>query len=209
MEAEEEQEAVMPFAAFYDANVLIPHEIRDILMISAATRLHSVYWSDGVFEEWLRNAAGKNLAPAEKILKFQSDLNGMYPDALITRARYSALIDSMTNDEKDRHVLAAAVVAGADVLVTHNVDDFPLQSVEPHNIEVQTPDQFVRHQAEFSPPRFIDCFLSRAAKRNELSVARGEGPLSPFEICEYLRDGPSNMTQTGQYLLDLLRRYQQ
>ena len=65
----------MPFALFYDANVLIPHEIRDILMISAATRLHSVYWSDGVFEEWLRNAAGKNLAPAEKILKFQSDLN--------------------------------------------------------------------------------------------------------------------------------------
>lgn len=138
----------MAFAAFYDANVLIPHEIRDILMISAATRLHSVYWSEDVFEEWLRNATGKNLVPEEKVLKFQADPNAMYPDAMIVRARYAGLIDSMTNDVKDRHVLAAAVVADADVLVTHNISDFPRHSVEHHYIEVQTPDQFVRHQAE-------------------------------------------------------------
>lgn len=197
----------MAFAAFYDANVLIPHEIRHILMISAATRLHAVYWSEDVFEEWLRNATEKKLAPVEKILKFQADLNEMYPDALITRARYSTLINSMTNDEKDRHVLAAAVIAEVDVLVTHNVDDFPRDSVERHNIEIQTPDQFVRHQAAFSPPRFMECFMARAAKRNQLSIARGEGTLSPQEIAEFLRDGPSKMPASGQYIIDLLRQY--
>jgi len=199
----------MPFAAFYDANVLIPHEIRDILMTSAATRLHSVYWSEDVFEEWLRNATEKKLAPEKTILKFQANLNEMYPDALITRARYSALISSMTNDQKDRHVLAAAVVAEADVLVTHNVDDFPRESVERYKIEVQTPDQFVRHQAEFNPQRFMECFMARAAKRNQLSIDRGEGVLSPHDIAEFLRVGPSNMPETGQYIIDLLRFYDQ
>ncbi len=92
----------MSFSAFYDANVLIPHEIRDISMISAEIRLHAVYWSEGEFEEWLRNATEKNLTAQEKVLKFQSDLNEMYPHALISRARYSRLIDSMTNNEKDR-----------------------------------------------------------------------------------------------------------
>jgi predicted nucleic acid-binding protein len=197
----------MAFAAFYDANVLIPHEIRDILMISAATRLHAVYWSEDVFEEWLRNASGKNLAPADKILRFQADLNEMYPDALITRARYATLINSMTNDAKDRHVLAAAVIAEADVLVTNNVDDFPRESVDRHNIEVQTPDQFVRHQAAFSPPRFMDSFMARANRRNQLSIARGEGTLSPHDIAEFLRDGPSNMPETGQYIIDLLEQF--
>lgn len=198
----------MAFAAFYDANVLIPHEIRDILMISAATRLHSVHWSEGVFEEWLRNVIEKKLAPPETILKFQDNLNEMYPDALVTEARYSALIGSMTNDAKDRHVLAAAVIAEVDVLVTNNVDDFPREALAPYNIEVQTPDQFVRHQAEFSPPRFMEAFLRRAARRNELSINRGDGSLSPHEIAEFLRDGPSNMPVAGQYIIDLLKLYQ-
>jgi predicted nucleic acid-binding protein len=207
MEAAKGQEEIMAFAAFYDANVLIPHEIRDILMISAHTRLHSVYWSEDVFAEWLRNAGAKKLAPVETVLRFQANLNEMYPDALITRVRYSALIESMTNDEKDRHVLAAAVIAEAEVLVTRNIDDFPRESVEKYNIEVQTPDQFVRHQAEFSPPRYMESFLARAERRNQLSIARGEGPLSPYEIAEFLRDGPSNMPATGQYIIDLLGFY--
>src|SRR5580658_4367593 len=107
----------MAFAALYDADVLIPHEIRDILMISASTRLHAVYWSDDIFQEWRRNALSKKLATEESVLRFQRIMNEMFPDALIARSRYEKLIDSMTNNKKDRHVLAASVVADADVLV--------------------------------------------------------------------------------------------
>jgi hypothetical protein len=52
----------------------------------------------------------------------------------------------MTNDEKDRHVLAAAVRAGAHAILTENVRHFPAESVKPYDIDVLTPDQFLAHQ---------------------------------------------------------------
>jgi hypothetical protein len=46
----------------------------------------------------------------------------------------------MPNDEKDRHVAAAAVVAGAQVIVTSNLRDFRKL---PDGIEAQAPDEFL------------------------------------------------------------------
>ena len=196
----------MAFAALYDADVLIPHEIRDILMISASTRLHSVHWSEDIFEEWRRNAIGQKLATEESVLRFQTIMNTMFPDAFIARHRYEKLIDSMTNHKKDRHVLAAAVIADADVLVTQNIKDFPMESVKAYNIEVLNPDQFVRSQAALNSQVFLSSFLDRAYNRNQLSMARGQGSLSAEDIALFLRDGPSGMVATGQYLLDLLAK---
>lgn len=194
----------MSFGAIYDADVLIPHEIRDILMISASTRLHSVFWSDDIFAEWTRNAKAKELATAASVKRFQDIMNQLFPGALISRHRYEKLIDSMTNDKKDRHVLAAAVVAEVEVVVTNNLGDFPKDSLDPYNIEVQSPDEFVRSQAALNPRLFLEHFLRRAAQRNILSIERGHGELMPADLAMFLRDGPSNMNQTGQYILDLL-----
>lgn len=49
----------------------------------------------------------------------------------------------MTNQEKDRHVLAAAVKSGAQVIVTQNSKDFPSQALASYNIEVQSADDFL------------------------------------------------------------------
>ena len=43
----------------------------------------------------------------------------------------------------DRHVLAAAVKAQAQVIVTANIRDFPASVVGSWNIEAKHPDQFV------------------------------------------------------------------
>jgi len=63
------------------------------------------------------------------------------PEALVTQ--HIPLISAMTNDPKDRHVLAAAVVSGAQVIVTNNLADFPPVSLTPFAIEAQSPDQFL------------------------------------------------------------------
>lgn len=56
---------------------------------------------------------------------------------------FDDLIEQMTCDAKDRHVLAAAVAGGADTLVTFNMKDFPPRSTAPHQIEVMHPDRFL------------------------------------------------------------------
>jgi hypothetical protein len=63
---------------------------------------------------------------------------------------YESFIPAMANDSKDRHVLAAAVVSGAQTIVTSNLKHFPLDALAPWNIEVQRPDEFLIHQYHLS-----------------------------------------------------------
>jgi hypothetical protein len=49
----------------------------------------------------------------------------------------------MTNDEKDRHVVAVAVMSRSQVIVTSNIQDFPDTALDPFGISAQTPDEFL------------------------------------------------------------------
>ena len=53
------------------------------------------------------------------------------------------LIDGMTNHPKARHVLAAAVRANAEVIVTFNLADFPEQALKAYDIAAIHPDEFL------------------------------------------------------------------
>lgn len=55
-----------------------------------------------------------------------------FPDASVTG--YAGLTDKLRCDPKDRHVLAAAIVGGCQVIVTFNTKDFPPESVEEFGI---------------------------------------------------------------------------
>lgn len=104
---------------------------------------------------------------------------------------YEPLIDSLKlPDPDDRHVLAAAIRAGAQVIVTANLRDFPPSDVRPWDIEVQSPDEFVRDQISLNrpavyaavqqiadswlrPPGSVDDVLDRL-ERNGLPVSVAE-----------------------------------
>ena len=71
-------------------------------------------------------------------------------DCLVTN--YEQLISGLKlPDKKDRHVLAAAIRAGADVIVTYNLKDFPDSALSPYGIEAQHPDEFLMHLLDLSP----------------------------------------------------------
>jgi hypothetical protein len=83
-----------------------------------------------------------------------------FPDAMVTD--YESLIDGMTNDPKDRHVLAAAVRAGAEVIVTFNLGDFSGAALKPYDIEAVSPDDFLLDQLDLYPGPTIHALTQQA-----------------------------------------------
>jgi hypothetical protein len=73
----------------------------------------------------------------------------------------------MTNHPKDRHVLAAAVRCHAEVIVTHNVKDFPRTALEPYSITVLGPSTFLRNLYEIDPE-----FVADTLERQAMSINR-------------------------------------
>jgi hypothetical protein len=75
---------------------------------------------------------------------------------------YESLIDGMTNDPKDRHVLAAAVRASAEVVVTFNVRDFPEPALKPYDILAIHPDDFLLDQLDLYPGVTVEVLRQQA-----------------------------------------------
>ena len=62
-------------------------------------------------------------------------------DCLVTG--HEGLIDSLIlPDSDDRHVLAAAIQGGAQIIVTFNLADFPTEQLVKYHIEALHPDEF-------------------------------------------------------------------
>ncbi len=63
--------------------------------------------------------------------------------------------DLQLPDENDRHVLAAAILAGATVIVTFNLSDFPRSALKPFSIRAFPPDAFLEALLRENPVRFL------------------------------------------------------
>lgn len=150
------------FTVLYDACVLYPAPLRDLLMHVAMTDLYRAKWTDAIHDEWTRNVLKDrpDLTP-EQLQRTRDLMNAHVRDCLVTG--YETLIDAITlPDPKDRHVLAAAIRAGADVIVTFNLKDFPENDLKPYGIEAQHPDDFLTFQLDLAPN--IVCACSQAAQ---------------------------------------------
>jgi predicted nucleic acid-binding protein len=108
----------VPTIAILDANVLIPNALCDYLLRLAEEELYQPRWSPMTLDEVRRHVP----VPSSAIERRIAFMNSAFEDALVTG--YESLIDKMENDPKDRHVLAAAVTAGADSIITCNLRDF-------------------------------------------------------------------------------------
>jgi predicted nucleic acid-binding protein len=127
----------------YDACVLYPAGVRDLLLRLAHAALVRARWTDEILDEVFRNllADRTDLSP-EKLARTRHLMRTRIPDCLVTG--YEALVGGLTlPDPQDRHVLAAAIRCGAQVLVTSNLKDFPAAALAPYGIEAKDPDDFV------------------------------------------------------------------
>jgi predicted nucleic acid-binding protein len=152
----------MGWVALLDACVLYPMSTRDLLLRGAERYLYQVRWSAEVIAEMRDGLVRDARMSSRKAESLATVMLEAFPEALV--GDYEALIPSMTNNEPDRHVLAAAVAARADVLVTLNVRHFPPESCEPYGLEVQTPDEFLAYSFDLAPEVMTNVFLTQVAE---------------------------------------------
>jgi len=151
------------FRAFLDASVIYPASLRDLLMRLTMARLFQARWSSHVHEEWIRAVLrDRSDLSVVQLDSVRAAMDSHAEDCLVTG--YESLIGSLTlPDPDDRHVLAAAIVAGADVIVTHNLRDFPDETLDRYEIEAQHPDEFIRHLIDLTPTLVVDVVRAQHA----------------------------------------------
>lgn len=139
------------FTVIYDACVLYPAPLRDLLMWLALTDLYRARWSETIHDEWIRNVRRQRPdLKLEELERTRSLMNQHVRDALVTGFDY--LIPSITlPDPDDRHVVAAAIHSGASLIVTFNLKDFPAEALQPYKLTAQHPDDFIFDLLDLQP----------------------------------------------------------
>ena len=182
------------FTAFYDANVLYPAELRNLLMHLALAGLFRAKWSEDVHEEWISALLEKRPdLTRDKLERTRALMDLHAVDALVTG--YEDLIPGLRlPDPNDRHVLAAAIRGQADVIVTMNLRDFPADVVGAFGIEAQHPDEFVLHLLDLAPGAVM-----AAAESHRQSLKN-----PPCTMDEYLETlGRQGLAKSASALRDL------
>jgi hypothetical protein len=179
------------FIVIYDACVLYPAPLRDLLMRLALTDLYQAKWTQHIHHEWMSNLL-KNRPDLtrEQIEQTREKMDLHVRDCLVYG--YEDLIDGLQlPDSEDRHVLAAAIKTHAQTIVTFNLSDFPAKVISKYNIEVQHPDEFFRHLIDLSPSKFL-----RTVHETRLSLKKP--PKNPEEYLQSLEQ--QSLPQTVSYL---------
>lgn len=139
------------FTAIYDACVLYPAPLRDLLMHLALSELFRAKWTNAIHDEWIRSLLkDRPDLTRGQLERTRALMNVHVRDCLVTN--YEDLIPSLVlPDPDDRHVLAAAIQGRADAIVTFNLADFPADALARYNIEARHPDDFIVRLLDLAP----------------------------------------------------------
>jgi hypothetical protein len=152
------------YRVFLDACVLANFGVCDLLLrLSERPRLIVPHWSAEVLAEVRHTHVDKLKWPANLADSFQTEIRTAFPDAEISN--YQGLLPQLHNDEKDRHVLAAAIRGNCPLILTFNVRHFPTEALKPWAICVSHPQDYLLVLYEMAPRQMTTCLGEIAGKR--------------------------------------------
>lgn len=170
----------MSTIALLDANVLYPAALRDVLVTLAAFDVYAPRWTNLIHDEWIRNIVLNR--PDTNRARLEDTRRAMelaIPGALVEG--FESLVATLQlPDPNDRHVLAAAIKAKVQVLVTFNRKDFPRAELNKWNIQVQSPDEFSCDLFASNPQLVLEALGNQRARLKK-------PPLSPEQFLSNLR----------------------
>jgi len=181
------------FTCVLDTNVIHPIAIRDLVLWFAHYDLFTVKWSNGICGEWARVMRRMGI-PQTEIDKRVRRMNDAFPDALVEN--YEGLIEGLTlPDPDDRHVLAAAIKANANLIVTNNLADFAEAELAKYGLEAKSADEFLTDIIDLNHERALEAFKEMVANRRSPEM-------DAYEVLDELRH--VGLKRTADYLHALL-----
>lgn len=138
----------------YDACVLYPATLRDLLIELAVSRLFLAHWTDTIHDEWTRNLLERRTdLKSTQLERTRKLMDNAVPGSLI--GGFEPIIPTLNlPDPNDQHVLAAAI--HPDAFVTH--------WLETHPVKVTNAIQAARTRMR-NPARTVDEHLERLASQ--------------------------------------------
>lgn len=134
--------AQAPPVVLYDANLLYPFHLRNLFVQLGVNHLVAPRWTDAIHEEWIGNLVADGRATRERLLGTRDIMNRVLPEADVRG--YEHRITGLTlPDAGDRHILAAAIEARAELILTFNLKHFPSEILKPFGLTARDPDAFL------------------------------------------------------------------
>jgi hypothetical protein len=153
-----------PAVAIFDACVLYPFHLRNIVVQAAVDRLVEARWTDAIHDEWIRSlVASAPSIPMERLQVTRRLMDKALPAAMVRGYEHRVSAVDLP-DPSDRHVVAAAIVAGASIILTWNVRDFPSKALRKVGLRRETPNTFLSAIYDAVPDLMIGSLAN--ARRN-------------------------------------------
>src|SRR5580693_1823723 len=152
------------YSAVLDACVLVPMALCDLLLrLAEEPAMYRPLWSEQILTEMARALKTKLHRSSEAAAWRRQQMKEAFPEAMVTFP--SALLKAVEciPDKDDRHVLAAAIIAQANAIVTQNTRHFPKDCCQKCGVLCQTPEDFLIDQYRLHPQLVLDKLDDQAA----------------------------------------------
>ncbi len=172
----------MAFVALLDASVLHPWVVCDLLLRIAERGLYRPAWSGEILDELVGSLTRRQPEHEERFRRRRERMEAAFAEAMTHQpGRFTSAVPDEV-DPGDRHVVAAAFAARADVIVTNNVRHFAPDRLAEAGLLVHTADEFLVHQWWLEPAGVLEELAAMAAStsRPALTAAQVLGSLRPF-----------------------------
>jgi predicted nucleic acid-binding protein len=178
-----------------DACTLYPAALRDVLMRLAVHGVIFARWTDAIHDEWIEAVLRDRPDLNRGRLQRTRELMDLHAEDCLVTGYEQRIQDLDLPDADDRHVLAAAIEAEANMILTWNLRDFPEAVLVGHGLRATTPDELLTGL-------IMDYREVMIAVLREARLSLKEPPLTAAEYLATLRN--QGLTQTCALLAPFL-----
>lgn len=151
------------FPVVLDSCVLYPRELRDVLLEAANHGLYRVHWSPKILDDALGHLLQDQRITEDCARGLRAAMQDVFPGAVVDPP--ADLAKGVCCDPSDRHVVAAAMAAKAELIVTRNTRHFPAEALLSLGIKAVKPDQFLCNLLDLSELAIYDSLRNIVRRR--------------------------------------------